>query len=118
MSDASSANQPLVLPAANTGMFGKNEPGTLILADGKLRFETPNGVAFDVPVGELAKLAFSMGDSVFKVTVKGTKYRFYFGEGYGDRKFDETQSLSTKEGLINFRDSKVAGKTLKGALGI
>ncbi len=69
MSEASSANQPLVLPAANTGMFGKNEPGTLILADGRLRFETPNGVAFDVAVNELVKPAFSMGDSVFKVAV-------------------------------------------------
>lgn len=118
MSDASSTNQPLVLPAANTGMFGKNEPGTLILDSGKLRFETPGAVVFDVAVSELVKPAFSMGDSVFKVAVQGTKYRFYFGEGYGDRKFDELQSPSVKEGVLSFRDSKVAGKALKGALGL
>jgi len=118
MTETSPAKPPLVLAAANTGMFGKNDPGTLTLAEGQLRFETASGVAFDVPVSELTKAAFSMGDSVFKVVVQGTKYRFYFGEGYGDRKFDESQSVSTKEGLNGYRDSKAAGKALKAALGI
>lgn len=104
---------PLVLSAADTGMFGKNIPGTLTLDSGRMRFETASGVAFDVPVTELAKANFSMGDSVFKVTVQGKKYRFYFGQTVA-----MNENVGTIEASRGFLDSRQAGKALKEALGL
>lgn len=102
----------LVLRAAHTGMFGKNVPGTLTLEAGRLRFETRDGVAFDVPAAELEKPSFSFGDSVFKVMAAGKKYRFYFGDSVRP----EDDDLA--DGVKSYMESKRAGQALKAALGM
>ncbi len=117
MADPNADPDALVLSAADTGWLGKNRPGTLTLASGRLRFETADGVEFDVPAGELEKPAFSAKDSVFKVVADGRKYRFYFGERVGmvdDFELDE----GLARGVRGFEQSRATGSQLKAALGL
>ncbi len=117
MADRPSSPHVLQIPAADTGWFGKNRAGVLRIGGDRAAFVAGGKVEFDVPVAELRSGRFAAADSVFKVSVNGRKYRFYFGRRAADTPvlYDEA---SVVQGAKGFADSRTAGKTLKQLLGI
>ncbi len=64
---------------AYVGPFGRKPVGGILtLAEGRLKFETDEGTAFDAAVDELDKLEFAQLNTVMKVHLAGRKYRFMF----------------------------------------
>ncbi len=117
MADQPSAPDVVQIPAADTGWFGKNRAGVLRIAGDRAAFVAGGKVEFDVPVAELRGGRFAAGDSVFKVSINGRKYRFYFGGRAADTPALHDEA-SVVQGAKGFAESRTAGKTLKQLLGI
>ncbi len=68
------------------GLF-RTQAGWLDLRDGRLRYSTPDGVVFDVPVGEVGGLTFPWYyfSGGLKLTAAGEEYRLSFVEPNGAR---------------------------------
>lgn len=117
MTDEPIPDDVVQIPAADTGWFGKNRAGVLRVAGDRASFVSGGNVEFNVPLAELRGGKFGAGDSVFKVTVGGRKYRFYFGRRAADGPalYDEASII---QGARGFVESRHAGTTLKHLLGV
>jgi hypothetical protein len=86
LSEPQPDSSELAAPAWHGPAFNprnKFTAGLLRLRDGRLSFTTDNGVAFDVPVTEIADIKFAFGDSLLKLTAAGTNWRFFFAQPRG-----------------------------------
>lgn len=77
------------------GLF-RSEAAWLDVRDGLLRFSTPEGVVFDVPLDEVTGLSFPWHYSSggLKLTVAGEEYRLAFVEPNGAR-YPSAESIAS-----------------------
>jgi hypothetical protein len=76
----------LAVPAWHAPAFNPRNrftAGLLRLSDGRLSFTTDAGVAFDVPVTEVADARFTAATAVLKCQAGGNKWRFFFAQPPG-----------------------------------
>jgi hypothetical protein len=80
------------------GLF-RSQAGWLDLHDGRLRYFTPAGVDFDVPLDEVTGLVFPWyySGGGLKLTVAGEEYRFAFVEPNGAQRPDVSRLAASKE---------------------
>jgi hypothetical protein len=78
------------------GLF-RSEAGWLDLRDDRLRYATPAGIVFSMPLAEVARLTFPwyyFGGGL-KLTVGGEEYRFSFVEPNGAQ-YPEARALAAE----------------------